>query len=139
MLVLDIVERGVERFEVLFGNVLRFVADGLQQLHIDLQRRVGELSHDLRFGDDFCGHEVQKQQLQGTDVLMHGAVFGHYEDVFALENLGCWKRIGNPDRHNASFLLAALSTFVQMGMRLAPIRIGEVSPRETNTPYDTSE
>ena len=99
MLVLHGVERGVERVEVLFGHVLGIVRGRLQQADLDLQRRVRQLAHDLRLGDDFGGHEVQQQHLQGTDVLMHGAILGHDEDVLALQDVGGGQRIGDFDGH----------------------------------------
>ena len=73
MLVLDLVERGVERFQMLRGHVFGLVAGRLQQAHLYLERRVGQLAHDLRLGDDLRGHEVEQQHLQGADVLVHGA------------------------------------------------------------------
>ena len=58
MLVFHVVEGDVERFQVLFGDVLRDVALRAEELHLDLQRRVRELSQDLRLSGDFGGHEV---------------------------------------------------------------------------------
>ena len=62
------------------------MACNAQKLDLDLQRSIGKLAHNLRLGDDFRGHEVEKQHAQRTNVLMHGAMLGHDEDVLALEN-----------------------------------------------------
>ena len=98
-LVLDLVEGGVERVEVLLGHVLRLVAGRLQQAHLDLQRGVRQFAHDLRLGDDLRGHEVEQQHLQRANVLVHGAVLGHHEDVLALEHLGRGQGVGDSDGH----------------------------------------
>ena len=58
VLVFHVVEGDVERFQVLFGDVFRDVALRTEELHLDLQRRVRELSQDLRLGGDLGGHEV---------------------------------------------------------------------------------
>ena len=58
VLIFHVVEGDVERFQVLFGDVFRDVALRAEELHLDLQRRVRELSQDLRLGGDFGGHEV---------------------------------------------------------------------------------
>lgn len=85
---LDLFERAIERLQVIFGHVRRLVAHRAQQLDLDLQRGVGQLSHNLRLGGDLCGHEVQDEHAQGANVLMQRAVLGHDEDVLALERLG---------------------------------------------------
>ena len=58
VLVFHVVEGDVERFQVLFGDVFRDVALCTEELHLDLQRRVRELSQDLRLGGDLGGHKV---------------------------------------------------------------------------------
>ena len=58
MLVFHVIEGDVERFQVLFGDVFRDVALRAEELHLDLQRRVRELSQDLRLGGDLGGHKV---------------------------------------------------------------------------------
>ena len=99
VLAFDLVERGVERFQMLLGHVFGLMAGRLQQAHLYLERRVGQLAHDLRLGDDLRGHEVEQQHFQGTDVLVHGAELGHHEDVLAFEDVGRGQRVGYFDRH----------------------------------------
>ena len=98
-LVLDLVEGGVERVEVLLGHVLRLVAGRLQQAHLDLQRGVRQFAHDLRLGDDLRGHEVEQQHFQGTDVLVHRTVLIHHKNIFTLQYFFCWKIILYSNRH----------------------------------------
>ena len=99
VLILDLVECGVERVQVLFGHVLGIVRGRLQQAYLYLQGRVRQLAHDLSLGDYLRGHEVEQQHLQRTDVLMHGAVLGHDEDVLALQDVGGGQCVGNFDGH----------------------------------------
>ena len=103
MTVLDLIKRGVEGLQMLSRNVLRLVRRRFQQLNLDLQRSVGQLAQNLGLGDDFRGHEVHQQQLQGTNVLMHCAVFGHNEDVLALERRSCGQGVGDSNGHAHSF------------------------------------
>ena len=81
--------------------------DGVQQLHLDLQRGVGQLAHDLRLGLDLLRHEVEQQHAQRADVLMHGSMLGHDEDVLAFQLLGGGQLVGDPDWHGS--VLSGLS------------------------------
>ena len=99
MLVFDLVERGIERVEVLLRDVLRRVAGCLQQADLDLQGRVRKLAQDLRLGDDLGGHEVEQHQLQRADVLMDGSVLRHHEDVLTFEDVGGGQCVGYLDGH----------------------------------------
>ena len=86
--VADVVERAIERLQVAGAHVRGLVRLGTQQVHLHLQRRVGELAHDLRLGGDLGGHEVENEHAQWTDVLVQRAVLGHDKDVLALELRG---------------------------------------------------
>ena len=97
--ILDLVECGVERLEVLLGDVFGRVAGGLQQLDLDLQRGVGQLAQDLRLGRDLGGHEIEQQHVQRADVLVHGAMLGHHEDVLVFEHFGRGQGVGDLDGH----------------------------------------
>lgn len=44
-------------------GVMPHVAGCLQQLHLDLKRRVGQLAQQLGLGDDLGGHEVEDEHL----------------------------------------------------------------------------
>ena len=60
---------------------------------------LSEQAQQLRLRDDFCGHEVEDEKLQRTDVLMKSAVFRHYENVFVLQCCSRRQRIRDLDRH----------------------------------------
>ena len=61
------------------------MAQGVQQLHLDLERGVGQLAEQLGLRDDLGGHEIQNDQVQRAHILVDGAVLRHDEDVFALQ------------------------------------------------------
>ena len=99
-----LVEGGIELQHVLLGGVLRLMGGGLHQLQLHLQGGVAQKAGKLGLGGDLRGHEVQHQDLQRTDVLGHGAGFGHDEDVFIRQGLRRGEFIRNSDRHVGSLL-----------------------------------
>ena len=80
-------------------GVLGDVAEGVEQLHLYLQRGVGQLPQQLGLGHDLRRHQIQDQQLQRADVLVHGPVLCHDKDIFALQSGGGGQRVGNFDWH----------------------------------------
>ena len=111
---LDLAEGAVERLEMGGGDVLRLMAAGTQQLDLNLERRVGELAHDLRLGGELGGHEVQHEHPEGTDVLVEGSELGHDEYVLALElrrgGQGVWNANGHGYLAFSSLIAAHLGT-----------------------------
>ena len=83
--VLDLVKGGVEGGQVVRVSVLGDVAGHLKQLHLDLERRVGQLAQQLGLSDDFGGHQIEDEQVQRAHVLVDGPVLGHNEDIFSLQ------------------------------------------------------
>ena len=73
----------------------------VDQLQLHLQRRVGELAHDLRLGGDLGGHQVQDQDLQRADVLGKGALTMHDEDIFVVEGIVSRQGLGDDQRHSS--------------------------------------
>ena len=63
-------------------GMLGCIACGLQELYMDLQRRIGQLAQQLRLGYDLRGHQIQDQNIQRTNILMHRAMLCHYENIF---------------------------------------------------------
>ena len=98
-LVLDLIKGGIEREKMIRVGILRCVAGGLQQLHLHLQRRVGQLAQQLGLRNDFGGHQIQNQNVQGADILMHGTELGHNKNVFALQHRAGRERVGNTNGH----------------------------------------
>lgn len=92
-------EGGVEGLQMILVRVLGLVAGRPQQLHLNLKRRVGQLSEQLGLGDDLGGHQIENQDAQGADVLMNGAVFRHDENVFTVQHGTGRKRIWDSDGH----------------------------------------
>ena len=81
------------------GGVLALVRLGIDEGDVDLQRRVGQKAHELRFRLHLGGHQVQNGDLQRADVLREGALVVHDKYIFRLE---CGVRgdiAGNDDGH----------------------------------------
>ena len=125
----DVVERAVERLQVAGAHVRGLVRLGAQQVHLNLQRRVGELAHDLRLGGDLGGHEVEDEHAQRADVLMQRAVLGHDKDVLALELRGGREGVGNANGHGCSLRVSC-----SYGTTSGPIRASTSPSDAANGP-----
>ena len=125
--VADVVECAVERLQVAGAYVRGLVRFGAQQVHLHLQRRVGELAHDLRLGGNLGGHEVEDEHAQRTDVLVQRAVLGHDKDVLALELRSGREGVGNTNGHGCSLRVSC-----SYGTTTDPIR-ASASPRDTTS------
>ena len=97
--VLDLLKGGVEGFQMRHVGVMPHVAGCLQQLHLDLKRRVGQLAQQLGLGDDLGGHEVEDKHLQRTNILMKRPVFGHGEDVLRVQRLAGGQGVRDANGH----------------------------------------
>jgi len=64
-------------------------------------RRAHQACH-LHFGLDLVRHEVEKADLQRTDVLPHGGGLGHHTHPFLDEGAEGGQGIGNLDRHGTT-------------------------------------
>lgn len=64
LLILDLMEGRIKGRQVLGVSILGNVAQGVEQLYLDLERRVGELAQQLGLGDDLSGHQIQDKQVQ---------------------------------------------------------------------------
>lgn len=97
--VLDLVEGGVEGGEMVGVRILGDVAQGVEQFHLDLEGGVGQLAQQLGLRDDLSGHQVEDQQVQWADVLVHGPVFRHHKDILALQRRSGRERVRDLDGH----------------------------------------
>src|SRR5690606_14068763 len=88
--------------EMLLGRVLCLVVADTHQRELDLQRRGADQAGELRLGSDLVGHEVQKPDLQRTDVLTQRGPFVHDGYALANEHFAGGELIGDLDRHCAS-------------------------------------
>ena len=57
--VFDLIKCRIEGGEMVGIGVLRHMAGGVQQLHLDLEGGVGQLAQQLSLRDDLGGHQVQ--------------------------------------------------------------------------------
>ena len=99
VLILDLLERFIELFQMRRGGVLALVRFGVHEGDVHLQRRIGEKAHELGLRFHLGGHEIKNGDLQWTDVLRERALVAHDEDVFALQCRICGDIFGNDDRH----------------------------------------
>ena len=102
LLVLDLVEGLVEGQHMLLGGVAGLMGGGLEQLQLHLEGGVADEARDLGLGLDLLGHEIEHENVEGTDVLGDGAGLGHHEDVFLEQRIGCGEKIGNFNGHGDS-------------------------------------
>ena len=108
LLVPHLVKGGVEGLQMGDVGVLGGVAPGLEQLDVDLEGGVGQLAQQLGLGDDFGGHQVEDEQVQGADVLVQGAALRHDKDILALQHAGGGEGVGNPNGHGQASLRSLL-------------------------------
>ena len=106
---LYLVERVIERAQMLDRRILRVVSLGTQKNDIRLQRRIGYKPQQLRFGIDLIRHEVEYSELERTDILQRGAVVGHDEHVFALERGICRQSARDVYGHYCTSLTRCMS------------------------------
>ena len=99
-------------------GVLRLVAQSVQQLHLDLEGRVGQLAEQLGLRDDFGGHQIQNDQVQRAHILVDGAILRHNEDVFAIENRTRRQAVGNfyrQEKHLFVIIMKGISNAAVLG------------------------
>ena len=94
----NIIKGLVKGEKMILGRILGMIGFGLNQIDLDLDRRIGQAAQDLRFCDDLERHQVKQRNMQWPDVLCGGAVLGHDENVFTLENGTRRQTVGYFDR-----------------------------------------
>ena len=129
-LVANVVKGLVERQEVILRRVFGMIGLGLDEVDLDLNGRVGQTAQNLRLGHDLERHQIENGDAERTNALGRRAVFGHNEDVFALENRTRRQAVGNfyrQEKHlfrmimvsisNAAVWCAAFCTYYNRGNR----------------------
>ena len=100
IIVTDLIE-GLIKFKKMVSRcILGDMRCGLNQIDLDLKRRVGQTAEQLRFRRDFGRHQIEQTDFQRTDVLCHGTVLCHHEYVFALQNGTGGETVFDFDWHN---------------------------------------
>ena len=66
MFVSDVVEFFVKAVEMCRGGIFTLIGIGVQERDVDLQRRIGQKAHKLRFRFHFRGHEIQNSDFKRT-------------------------------------------------------------------------
>ena len=98
--VLHLLKGLVKSQHVLLRGVFGHVPRRGNQLQLDLKRGVAQNPGQLRLCVRLGGHQVQQEDLQGPDILGHGAGLGHNEDIFAGQRTGGRQLIWNFDRQS---------------------------------------
>ena len=100
---LELIEALIEAKKMLLGGIFGLVGAGMHQLQMYLQGGVAQQSGKLGFRCNLGGHQVQQNDLQGTDILGNRPVLGHYKNILLLQDIHCRKIVGNLNRQ--SFVL----------------------------------
>ncbi len=74
---------------MLFGNIFRFMRSGLEQLRLDLNRRIAQQTQYLRLCLDLRRHQIENEYFQRAYVLRHSPFLGHNENIFIFQQLVC--------------------------------------------------
>ena len=92
----------VEGDEVFLRRVLGLVIADAHQRQFDLQRRRADQARELRLRADLVGHEIEKPDLQRTDVLAQRRALVHHGHALAHKHLMGGELIGDLDRHHTN-------------------------------------
>ena len=65
---------------------------------------VAQKAEQLGLRLDLGGHQVEDGDFQGADILSHGPLVGHDEDIFGLQHLNGGQVGLNPDGHRVTAL-----------------------------------
>ena len=75
------------------------------ELQVNLQRGIAEHTAKLGLRYDFGGHQIQKNNLQGSDVLGFCTGLLHNENIFVLQYSRGGKIIGYLNGHGCVLLM----------------------------------
>ena len=92
--VAHLLEVGIERLHVFQGRILRDMVLHLHEAQFDLQRRVGEQTHEVGLSSDLDGHEVEHGNAQRRCILRCCTRGIHHEDILLLQQFYSWQPIG---------------------------------------------
>ena len=95
----NLIKGGVKGGQVVLVGIMGLIAGSAQQLHRYLKGGVGELAKDLGLGHNLRRHQVEDQDIQRTNVLMHGPIFCHDEDILAFQCRAGGKGVWDFDGH----------------------------------------
>ena len=94
LLLSHFLEVAVEGPHVFHGRVLARVGLHLHQVNLQLEGRVGQDAHEVRFGRYLQRHQVQNGNAQRAYVLVAGSFGAHDEDVLLFQQLNGRQSVG---------------------------------------------
>ena len=112
--VFQLVKSFVEGQKMLLRGVLGAMRGNHHQLQVDLQGRVAQQTAQLGLRGNFGRHQIQQNNLQGTDVLGLCPGLFHDENVLLVQNFRSRQIIGDLNGH-------ALSSRLHLFQRLGNI------------------
>ena len=80
----DIVKRAVERRQIILRRMRRDIRARINEVNLDLQRRIAEQTQKLRLRNRLDRHQVQNQNMKRTDILLIRTIRIHNENIFTL-------------------------------------------------------
>ena len=98
------VEILVELDQMVGGDMRGLMRGGLHEVDLDLQRRFGDQTQQLRLGFDLLGHEVQNHQSERADALTLRLGLLERKDALRVENVSGRKATGDLDRHTLYYV-----------------------------------
>ena len=104
LLVAHLGERAVEFRKIVLRRMLRHIRLRIDEVDLDLQRRIAQKTQKLRLRHRLVRHEVQDQKPKWSDVLAVGAFRIHDEDVLTLQHMRRRQAIRYFDRHETASL-----------------------------------
>ena len=93
LLLRKFVEILVEHHHVLNRRILGSMTLELHEIHLQLQRGVGEQTHQVGLGGNLKWHEIEYTDFQRSDFLTVRTALIHHEDILMLQQFDCWQLI----------------------------------------------
>ena len=91
--------------KMLLGHILGLVGRGMHQLQIYLKGSIAQKTAQLSLGDDLGGHQIQQNDLQGTDILGRSPAGFHDKYIFLGQRFRGRQVIGDLNGHYGSPLI----------------------------------
>jgi hypothetical protein len=84
---------------MILGCIFGAMGCGVHKLQLYLQGSIPQNAAQLRFGCDLGGHQIQKHDLKGADILGSCPIFRHHKYILALQHLSGRQVIGDLNGH----------------------------------------
>ena len=72
------------------GRIFRCMTLEFHKAHLQLQGSIGQQADKVRLSGNLQRHQVEDDNLQGTDILHVCTGIVHHKDVFVFQQLNGW-------------------------------------------------